>query len=159
MYRATRVYLNITYACVHSCFFCRWRCLVEVLQANGDSPRSSASRTIPIHPHTRQPRVYTYICYVVLLIPSFCTLYCLQLEVYNSSELKSASNLLKATARSVGRHFSHRSMPGRSFRLCMLRNGSSGPRARDLANDQPHMVRPSSPHRAIWMVAVAVFCT
>ena len=41
----------------------------------------------------------------------------------------------------------------------MFRNGSSGPRARDLAYGQPQMVRPSSPHRAIWMVAVAVFCT
>ena len=50
-------------------------------------------------------------------------------------------------------------MPGRSLRQWMFRNGSSGPRARDLAYGQPHMVRPSSPHRAIWMVAVAVFCT
>ena len=105
-----------------------------------------------------QEFTHTYV-YVVLLIRNFCTLYCLQLDVHNSSELNSASNLLKATARSVGRHFSHRSMPGRSLRLCIFRVGISGPRERDIAKDHPHMVRPSSPHRAICTVAVVVFCT
>ena len=62
MFRAHVFISNNAYACVHSYFLCRWRCLVEVRQANGDSPRSSASRTIPIHPHTRQPGVHTHIC-------------------------------------------------------------------------------------------------
>ena len=83
MFRATRVYVK---HCIYMCalmFFLlsRWHSLVEVRQADGDSPRSSASRTIPIHPHTRQPGVYTHICFRGFvnsrLNTNFCTLSCL----------------------------------------------------------------------------------
>ena len=104
-------------------------------------------------------RVYTHICLRGFINSYFCTFHCVQFVAQSSSALNSASNLPTATARSVGKHFSHKSMPGISLRQWIVRKGSSGPRARALAYGQPQMVRPSSPHRAMCMVAVAVFWT